>query len=265
MYIVIILVFVAILIGLLVLSIFLIKNHATFKDMIWHFRHCNVIVAGKKGSGKDILFQKVINYRKEVYYSNIDYGHDRLKLNMKDYLIKNKEGDILTYNNFLQNKVFKSKRQFIEGADHYISEGGILFPSHMDSVLHKTYPSLPVFYALSRHLYNCNVHCNLQNFIRLWKPIREQSDFYVYVHRTIKLPFILITKYTTYEKLESAEKLLKPMKTLHFNKFNKSEIELYNATNGIIKSGILITRKKTINYDTRAFEKMLLKGKRKTI
>lgn len=257
-----------IIIGVIILTIVLlvvfIKNHTTFKNMITHFKKCNVIVAGKKGSGKDLLFQKVINKRKDIYYSNIDYGNDRKKVSLKDYNIRDKNGHILTYNNFLNGEVFKSQRKFIEGVDHYISEGGILLPSHMDAPLHKFYPSLPIFYALSRHLYDANIHVNVQNFGRVWKALREQADFFVYVHRTIKLPFILITIYSTYDKYTSAEQVLSPIKIRKLNKFSKAETDVYKATNGDIRKGFFIIRKSKISYDTRYFGRLLLKGKRKT-
>lgn len=258
---------IVIIIGLLILSIILIvifvKNYSVFKNTLWHFKKCNVIVAGKKGSGKDLFFQKIINKRKEIYYANIPYGNKYKLIKLTDYNIKDKEGHVLTYDNFLNDKIFKSKRKFIEGADHYISEGGVLLPSHMDSTLHKRYPSLPIYYALSRHLYNSNIHVNLQNFVRLWKPLREQSDFYVYVHRTIKLPFMFLTIYSTYDKYESAEQRLSPPKVRMLNKYSKAEIDIYKATHGDIRRGWILQFKKNVKYNTRYFETQLLKGRRK--
>lgn len=247
----------------IVLTVIFVKNNSVFKNTLWHFKKCNVIVAGKKGSGKDLFFQKIINKRKEVYYGNIPYGGKHKKVKLIDYNIKDKENNILTYDNFLRDKIFKSKRKFIEGADHYISEGGVLLPSHMDSTLHKRYPSLPIYYALSRHLYNSNIHVNLQNFERLWKPLREQSDFFVYVHKTIKLPFILLTIYSTYDKYDSAVSRLSPPKTRILNKYSKAEIDIYKATNGDIRKGWICQLKKNVKYNTRYFETLLLKGPRK--
>lgn len=256
-----------IIIGVIILTIILLvvflKNHSTFKNMLWHFKRCNCVVAGKKGSGKDLLFQKIINKRKEEYYGNIPYGGYYNKLSLLDFNIKSENGEILTYNNFLDNKIFRSKRKFKEGADYYISDGGILLPSHMDSSLHKKYASLPIFYALSRHLYNANIHVNLQNFERLWKPLREQADFFIYVHRTIKLPFILITIYSTYDKYQSAVNCLSTPKVRVLNKYSKAEIDIYKATNGDIRKGFIIQLKRNVKYNTRYFEKLLLKGKRK--
>lgn len=250
----------------IVLTIWLIKQHQTFKYVLWHFKHCNVVVGGKKGSGKDIFFQDVIDHRKDFYYANMDYGGECDVISLKDIsLLDKKSGKHITYNDFLNDTVVKTKHKFYEGKDIYISDGGVFLPSHMDSALHKAYPSLPIFYALSRQLYDMNIHVNVQNFERLWKPLREQADFFVYVHRTIKLPFILLTRYTTYEKLETAIQRVNPMKVRALNKFSKAEVDKHNATFGTIKNGWLIVRKRKIKFDTRAFEKIVLKGKRKTL
>ena len=54
--------------------VFFVSNHLKVREMISNFKKCNVIVFGKKGTGKDLIFQKVINCRKDTYYSNISYG-----------------------------------------------------------------------------------------------------------------------------------------------------------------------------------------------
>ena len=54
-----------------------------------------------------------------------------------------------------------------------------------------------------------------------------------------------------------------PMKKRMFNKFSKAEYDKYVATNGMIRNGFIISFKNQLKYDTRAFEKILLKGKRK--
>ena len=245
-------------IGLLVLIIWLIKQHLFRKEVIHNFKKRNVIVDGKKGSGKDIVFQNVINARKDFYYSNISYGGKHKIISCNDISVYPN-----TYDNFINDNVVKVKRTFKEGKDIYISDGGIYLPSYMDSKLYKQYPSFPIYYALSRHLYNQNIHINTQNFNRVWKAIREQADFFIHVHKTIKLPFLLITKCTTYDKYESAIKYLTPVKKRFMNKYSTAELDIYNATNGEIKQGYIITWKHSIKYNTRAFEKILLKGKRK--
>lgn len=116
---------------------------------------------------------------------------------------------------------------------------------------------MPIYYALSRQLADHNIHANVQNYGRLWKALREQADFYVTCKKTIKLPFFLLTKCITYEKLESASRELLPIKNRMLNKYSKAEVDQYNATNGAITIGWVIQRKRKIKYDTRAFEKLL--------
>lgn len=123
---------------------------------------------------------------------------------------------------------------------------------------------MPLIYSLSRHLYNNNIHCNTQNIERGWKALREQADFFIQVKSTIRLfGFIFITRMVTYERYESAKQNLMPIKVRLLNKYSKAQVDLYNAQNGVIKRGYLIQFKPQLKYDTRAFENILLKGKRK--
>lgn len=249
------------LIVLLILSIFvivfLVKNKIFYNNILFHFKKCNVIVDGKKGSGKDLIFQKVINSRKDNYYSNIDYGGKCNLIELSSVSIYPN-----TYINFINDKITKVERNFIEKKDIYISDGGIYLPSYMDSTLYKTYPSFPIFYALSRHLYNNNVHVNVQNFTRLWKALREQADFFIHIKRTYNLPFFLLIKCNTYDKYESAIQYLEPLNARILNKYSKAETDIYNAQHGDIRSGYVIIKKSKIKYNTRAFEKLILNGER---
>lgn len=238
--------------------ILIIKNSLVNRNTLWYFKHCNVIVAGKKGSGKDLLFQWVINKRKDFYYSNISYGRKHKVITIKDVSCMPN-----TYYTMVNNKVERQPHLFKEKKDIYISDIGNFLPSYMDSTLYKYFPSMPLFYSLSRHLYNNNVHCNTQNIERGWKALREQADFYIQVKRTYKLPFILITKYYSYDRYDSAKQNLLPIRTRLMNKYSKAEVDIYKATNGDIQKGYIIQLKCKVKYDTRAFEKILLKGRRK--
>ena len=88
-----------------------------------------------------------------------------------------------------------------------------MLPSQYDTKLYKSYPSFPIFYALSRHLYNSNIHCNTQNLSRVWKALREQADFYIKCIE-VKKPFILglfgflRIDFICYDKYESANNSL---------------------------------------------------------
>lgn len=247
-----VLVFVLAAIGVVVAVVWLVRCALFKREIINEFKRCNVLVAGKKGAGKDLLFQEVINKRKKPYYANIDYGGAYTHVTPLDVSVAPN-----TYVDFITNNVEEVARRFREKEDIYISDGGIFLPSYMDSTLYKKFPSFPIYYALSRHLAEHNVHVNVQNFGRLWKALREQADSYILVKRTIKLPFFLLVDCIIYDKYQSAEQGLEPVKVRVFNKHSKAETDIYHAERGYIKRGFVIIAKKSIKYDTRAFEKVL--------
>lgn len=252
MKIIIILLILALLIGFIW---FLYVCISTKNRIVREFKHCNVIVFGKKGNGKDVLFQKVIDTRKDTYFANLDYGGDFNIVSLKDISVSPN-----TYDDFINGKITKiDKNELMENKDIYISDGGIYLPSQYDTKLYKTYPSFPIFYALSRHLYNNNVHVNTQNLSRVWKALREQADYYIKCRGVLNLGFGLLVKTTEYEKYESALNGVEPIKALLFNKINKADIQQYVAKNGFIKKGFIFIFKKHIKYDTRAFSKIIFK------
>lgn len=243
----------------IVLLFFFLQNSISVNNMLWHFKNGNVIVSGKKGKGKDLLFQYVINKRKKFYYSNIDYGGKRKIIPLKEVSCAPNDYDAL-----INNRIVKTSHKFKEKCDIYISDGGSFLPSQMDSVLHKTYKSMPLYYALSRHLYNSNVHVNTQNVERVWKALREQADFYPVCKRVYHwLPFFLIIKVISYDKYESCVHGVLPLKK-RWNRESKNQFDLYTAQNGDIRKFYVFVPKWKIHYNTRAFEKVLLKGKRKS-
>lgn len=249
----------AIVVILIIALVLLIKYFFFTRYVLNNFKTCNVIVAGKKGRGKDLLFQYVINHRKDYYYSNISYGGKNKIVQLKDVSCEPN-----TYFKLINNQVEKTPHRFKDGKDIYISDIGNFLPSYMDSTLYKQFPSMPLLYSLSRHLYNNNIHCNTQNIERGWKALREQADFYIQVKYTYKIfGLIFITKMITYDRYESAKQNLLPLKVRLFNKQSKAQFDLYRATNGNIRSGVIIQFKHQLKYNTRAFEKILLKGCRK--
>lgn len=232
--------------------IFLVRAWLFGRYLVKNFRRCNVVVDGKKGKGKDLLFQYVIDKRKAPYYSNIDYGGAYTPIKMKDVSVSPN-----TYQNFLEDRVEVVKRQFVERKDIYLSDGGIYMPSFMDSQLYKLYPSLPLYYPLSRHSAEHNIHVNVQNLPRLWKALREQADFFVHVKTNIKLPFFIFVKCNAYDNIDSAMRTLEPIRGRLLNKYSKAEVDLFHAEHGEIRGGWIILRKSRIKYDTRALEKVL--------
>ncbi len=147
--------------------------------LVTEFRRCNVMVFGKKGSGKDVLFAHVIALRGEKHYSNIPYSDNTEVIELCEI----NAGDN-TFEDCINGDIEKFDPRFDECCDIYISDAGIYFPNTLHEKLDKLYPSLPVFMALSRHLYNNNVHTNCQALGRPWKKIREQADSYIQVLRT---------------------------------------------------------------------------------
>lgn len=247
--------FILILISLGFILAYIVHNHY----LVECFKKNNVIVYGKKGSGKDLIFQYVINKRKRPYLSNISYGNK-----YKHIEIKELELNPNTYDNFIKGNISKiDKNLLFENHDIYISDGGIYLPSQYDNKLYKTYPSLPITYALSRHLYNNNIHCNVQNIGRLWKALREQADTYILAKNTIKLCGLFIVRYNIYDKYNTAVNELEPLKVrkgiIARKDYTDTRDKEYKAVNGSIKKGYFIITKKSLKYDTRIFEKYVFK------
>lgn len=164
------------------------------------FRRCNVMVFGKKGSGKDVIFAHVIALRGEKHYSNIPYDFNTEVIQ----LIEVAAGDN-TFIDCINGTVRPFVPRFDEDCDIYISDAGIYFPNTEYAILDKLYPSMPVLLALSRHLYNNNIHTNCQAFDRPWKKIREQADSYIQVLRTVVRDDCLYVHILGYDKYKNAE------------------------------------------------------------
>lgn len=236
----------------------LLKFYFDKKFLVSQFKRNNVLVFGAKGTGKDLVFQAVINKRKkEKYLSNINYGGSYSALDLKDISL----GDN-TFDNFILGMVSPIKKiNEWENQDIYFSDLGIYLPSHYDSMLTKNYKSLPISMALQRHLYNSNFHGNSQSIKRTWLKFRELGDGYVRVRGSKKLlgflPY-LVTECYYYSEYESAEKMLLPMATRGLkNDYNRALIEQHKATYGEIKKLYIVNKIKNIKYDTRYFHKVV--------
>ena len=101
---------------LIAFFLFLLFKSKLAKDYIVNvFRRNNVIVYGKKGSGKDLLFQMVINRRKELHYSNINFGKNTMNINVSELsLFPN------TFENVIDNnidKVFPNLHEYLTDKD----------------------------------------------------------------------------------------------------------------------------------------------------
>jgi len=270
-------VFLAILVVLLFVFVyFLLVHFRTRKMLLRRFRDSNTITFGPKGSGKDLLFQFIINSRRESYRSNISYGHElpssrvwskRRKVDKSwrclnpSITFKQLSDSIAPndYESFILGKTVKCVNPFEDNHDFYFSDCGIILPSQYDSFLSRQFTSLPVVYALSRHLWNCNIHINTQAFSRPWIKLREQADFFVRCRGVVNLPFFLLVRVVMYDKYDSASRSLEPLRTRAINGFSHANSDLRTADQGLIQGGFVFVRKKSISYDTRAFRKVLFK------
>lgn len=225
------------------------------------FRIHNIAIYGAKGKGKDLLTQMVINVRKKPYFSNINYGGMYHNININEITTEPN-----TYEEFINGKITTiNKEDEREQADIYISDCGIFLPSQYDNLLSNKYKSLPIYYALSRHLYAENIHFNTQALNRVWIKLREQADYYILckgVKKIFNIGFIIECR--SYDNYEAAVNKKLPIKKRLMNGYSKAENDIYMYENGDIRDYKVFIFKKNIHYDTRAFHMKLFNKKAPT-
>lgn len=224
------------------------------------FSRGSVQICGQRGRGKDLLMSNVA-CRSNSYYGNVDYGGNYHPLDF----------DALdTHNNFsdlVERHITPYEYPYEEGADIYISDIGVYFPSQYDSLLDKKYPRLPQFLALSRQLGLCNVHLNTQALGRTWKKFREQSDIFCLcrgVFKPLVKHGIVIQKVTLYDRYSSCENAVIPFALPKPSILSPKEVKLnyeiekqrYKQTYGEVTDVYLVYRNKS-TYDTRFFKRLL--------
>lgn len=262
--------------------------------VIWHnnlyFKKLfprNLFIFGVKGAGKDLLMQTGIylNRKEHKFLSNMDFGYSCKHVNdLTDIFSLGSN----TFRTLVDGKpVPIQKKEGLEGKIFVLSDASIYFPSHEDHALKKAYPSYPLFYAISRHLYNMPFIVNTQVNGRLWKSLREQvQDGYIQALYTRGkrndflwncIPILnnfLIVKFRYYEKEESAVNGLLPFKkvalvnnlsdkTVYMTSAGATQ-EQYNAQHGLIKEGFVMIRKKCVKYDDRHFHELFFGEKSPT-
>ena len=219
-------------VALLIVIINLVRNR---NFVLKEFANASVIVAGKKGSGKDLLFQFVIKKRKKAY-ANMPYGNN---VEVRDISTLSVAPN--TYDSFINGKIQKVDNNYPDGVDFFLSDGGIYLPSQYHGLLDKKYPSLPIFYALSRQLNNMRIHVNTQNFNRLWDKLREQADSYfkcIFAHVLFKR--LVIQRVRFYSKYESAVNNVLPFPKHGRGEEIQAQYLTYCAQNGIIKDMYIV-------------------------
>lgn len=251
----------------------LFRSIAAKRKLLKIFADGNVIVTGHKGRGKDLLFSWIVNKRDTTALSNVKYSSKTVVVPIKDLNI-----DPNTYQRFIDGKTEEiEKNPEWEGKDYFLSDGGLYLPSQYQADLVKKYPTLPLFYAVSRHLYEMNVHVNIQNLNRLWDKLREQADYYVdMVKAKRKFWRIFELRCTVYDNYEAAEKRVQPFVVqrglILKDKTQRALAQQHKATYGNIERLRFWIILPKAHYDTRHFHKQLFgvsappkRGKKKEI
>lgn len=250
---------------LALILIFVVVFSINFSAVKKLFKNGNVIVTGLRGTGKDMLMANVIARRRSSYISNVDYSCKRsgyIPLNISKLDLPN------SFNDFIEGSLVPYDYPYPENVDIYISDAGVYFPSQYQGKLCKDYEGLPYFQALSRHLGNCNFHCNVQNLNRLWDKIREQSDSYIRCLDCRVIFGFVVQRVITYDKYEACLNRVEPFKPIRCSVLSSKEqkalmrsnnelaIREYRERNGNVKSRLLVYRNKS-KYDTRLFKTLL--------
>lgn len=235
------------------------------RKIIKLFECGNVCVVGLRGCGKDMLFANVISRRKQPYVSNTDYkskGSTYIPLDFGKLDVKN------NWENFVSGDIIPYDYPYPEKCDTYIADCGIYLPSQYCNELNRKYPQFPVYYALSRHIADSNVHFNVQNLNRVWDKLREQSDTYIRVTGCKVLGRLVFQRCVVYDKYSACVDRADPYKHIRIPPFSSKEMkavlrqkdeEMYrkfNETHGKVKGYILIYVNKS-KYDTRLFRGVL--------
>lgn len=240
------------LLPLIILFFVWLRFHKNAVYYYQQFRVKNVIVAGKKRTGKDLLFMLMIymySRRGLKHYSNIYYNEDTIIKDIGELTVAPN-----TYEDFIDGKVVPVQKTNEEGIDYFCSDGGNALPSQYYGYLNKKYPSLPIYYALNGHLYNSNFHINAQNYERIWNLLREQADFFITVLRNFDFlgcKFIKTIEYSNY--IDAVNKVLPLKRRLFMSKEERIE----NSRRGDIRYRWICVPKRIITYDTRYFHKVV--------
>lgn len=215
------------------------------------------IVFGSKGSGKSVIFQQIANFNKYGYVSNTDFGN-------VCYLIQPKEVSVFpnTWNDVISGDIKPIvKNIHFEKRPVLLDDASVYFPNFAEDKLKKHYESMPIAFALWRHIYDAPIHINTQDVNRTWKLLREQQSYFIYAKGVIKIFGFLFVRYRFYDNINSASMKLKPFKSSLLNKYSKGEKDTFIANNGTIKDYHFIIRCRDIHYDSRYFHKVLFNEK----
>ena len=235
-----------------------------FKKIVRLFEQGNVCVTGLRGTGKDLLFGNVIQRRKKDYVSNVDYGSSLFfrfyKANLLDLDCRN------IYRNFITGNINEFQWVYPDGADVYLSDCGVYFPSQYCNELNKMYGGIVTYQALSRQVSFNNFHCNCQSLGRVWDKIREQSGVYIRCRKCFYLFGYVLQFITIYDKYDSCLARVQPCR-VHVPLLNaparamaQTYIDNFFNVHGSVKNRILFYKNRS-KHDTYYF-RYLMGGKK---
>lgn len=222
------------------------------RRLLAEYKKDSLIIFGKRGHGKSLLFSEMtrMDDKHEGSCSNTNFKRK------KQELIDISQISVApnTWDNVLRGVFFPIlKHKSWEGKPIYIDDAGVYLPNFADSMLKKHYESMPLAFAVWRHLYNAPIHINCQCHDRVWKLLREQADGYIEARYTRRFLCFAFIHCTYYKKAASAEQSLLPMKKSLFNKFSAAEYEKYRAEHGEIKDFLIFAPTWRNKYDSRWF------------
>ncbi len=255
-----ILIWIGIGITILMLIITIVRSAIDKKFILRVFDNGSVIVTGHKRRGKDMLFSWVVNTKNKPCLSNMKYSEKTTIVDIAELNL-----GVNDYKRFISGNIEKiEKHEEWEGQDYYLGDGGIYLPSQHQEQLVKQYPTLPLFYAISKQLYDMNIHVNVQNLPRLWDKLREHGDYYIECRGCKKIIGRLFRlKCTFYDRYETAAQRMQPFAVdRHLIMKDRSQMALkkqYDSTNGTIRKMVIYIRIAKKHYDTREFHNTLFK------
>ena len=219
----------------------------------------SLIVFGKRGHGKTLLFSVMARMcRKTGYLSTAP-------LCQEGEVHVTISGDLSvspnTYRDFILGNVHPIPRyEVLEGKPVFIDDAAVYLPNYADAELKKAYPSLPIAYAIWRHLYNAPWYINSQAVGRTYKLIKEQADGFIKARRVRFLGPIGLLRLTYYSNIESAERDLAPMPRPPLFRGRgdwKARKAEYEATHGEIVDFLILVNGRHHTYDSRWFRYLL--------
>ncbi|MEM0173880.1 MAG: hypothetical protein QXI16_05175 [Sulfolobaceae archaeon] len=233
----------------------------------------NGIIYGGRGKGKGLLLNYRIYKDKTKPFCNVQYGNSELLTEPAEYL---NSIEPLKVDDFINGTIKHiPKIEKYEKRNIYLDDVNVYMPNWVDAMLKKKYDSMPPMLAINRHLYDAFMIITTQDRERPYKLLKElQSDFSIKAIKTYGwghlwnclpvLNYFVYTKYI-YHELPKAVDMLpfqamgvtnELMKTGYLTSGQATK-EVYEATNGVIKYGFVLQRKKIINYDTRYFHQVV--------